>query len=84
MTPPSFDETLWLDPTAPYDGPVDADLSDLDPRDTAAFWSEAETHTSATVRASMRPRWPDYRGKVPPDLAAIIIDDIEARRSQCS
>lgn len=83
MTFPSrltFDGCAWLDPEAYYDGPVDADLSNLDPRDTAAFWTEAETHD----RASMRTRWPDYRGKVPAGLAAAIIDDIEAKGATCS
>lgn len=71
---------IWLDPTTPYDGPVDADLSDYDMRDLAAFWAEAQTET----RATMRERWPEYRGKVPADLAAQIIDANETRRSQCS
>nr|DAL40987.1 MAG TPA_asm: hypothetical protein [Caudoviricetes sp.] len=79
----TLDLALWSDPEAYYDGPVDADLSDLDPRDTVAFWAEAESN-SATVRAAMRPRWTEYRGKVPPDLARIIIDDIEARGATCS
>ena len=61
-----------------YTGPVDADLSNLDPRDTAAFWAEALTHKAA-VRASMRQRWPDYRGKVPDALARDLINDIEAK-----
>ncbi|MFN3424879.1 MAG: hypothetical protein ACK40C_09270 [Novosphingobium meiothermophilum] len=70
--------TLWLDPEAYYDGPIDADLSGLDMRDTAAFWREAQTHD----REHMRMRWQAYRGKVPADLARIIIQDIEALRSE--
>ena len=85
MTLTSFDERAWLDPDAYYNGPVDADLSaHANPFEAAqaifAFTTEAQT----SDRAAMRQRWPEYRGKVPADLARTIIDDIEARRSLCS
>lgn len=88
MTFPSrltFDGCAWADPTAYYTGPVDADLSGHpNPFEaaTAIFTFAAEAQT--TDRASMRTRWADYRGKVPPDLARNIIDDIEARGATCS
>lgn len=72
-----IDEPLWLDPTAHYDGPAH-DTNDLEA--LATFWTEALN----TDRASMRARWPDYRGKVPAGLAAAIIDDIEAKGATCS
>lgn len=77
--------TLWLDPEAPYTGPIDADLSAHatpfeDAQAIFAFTTEAKTSN----RAAMRQRWPEYRGKVPADLARTIIDENEARRSQCS
>lgn len=58
-------ERCWSDPEAYYDGPITADLSGLDPNDTAAFWTEALT----TDRATLRTRWPAYKGKVPDALA---------------
>lgn len=63
-----------------YTGPVDADLSEHpNPFEAAraifAFTTEAQTND----RATMRTRWPEYRGKVPPELAAQIIDANEAR-----
>ncbi|SMC96955.1 hypothetical protein [Novosphingobium sp. B1] len=72
--------TQWLNPDAYYTGPVDADLSThTDPFEAAqaifAFTTEAKT----TDRTAMRTRWPEYRGKVPPELAAQIIDANEAR-----
>lgn len=70
-------QAAWSNPTAHYDGPAH-DTNDLEA--LAAFWTEALT----TVRASMRTRWPDYRGKVPAGLAAAIIDDIEAKGAACS
>lgn len=77
--------SMWHDPDQPYTGPVDADLSaHPDPFSAAdaifAFTTEAQTSN----RAAMRQRWPEYRGKVPADLARTIIDENEARRSQCS
>lgn len=63
----------WLDPDQAYDGPVDHDVSDLEA--LAQFWTAAE----ANDRTAMRQRWPHYRGLVPNQLAAKIIDDIEAR-----
>lgn len=80
MTLTSFDERVWLDPSTWYEGPVDADLSASEnPFEAAqaifAFTTEAQT----SDRTAMRKRWPEYSGKVPPDLARTIIDDIEAR-----
>ena len=84
-SPTAIDEALWLDPDQPYTGPVDADLSThSDPFSAAAAIFAFTTEAQTSNRAAMRQRWPEYRGKVPPDLAAQIIDDIEARRSQCS
>lgn len=80
-----IDEALWHDPDQPYTGPVDADLSahpDSFSAATAIFAFTTEAKTSN--RAAMRQRWPEYRGKVPADLARTIIDENEARRSQCS
>lgn len=78
MTQPSINERLWSDPEAYYDGPVDADLSaTTNPFEAAtaifAFATEAQT----SDRTAMRQRWPEYRGKVPADLARIIIDENE-------
>lgn len=70
-----IDEALWSDPKAYYDGPITADLSDLDPRDTAAFWQEALT----TDRATLRTQWPRFKGKVPDGLAADLVSDIHGR-----
>lgn len=69
---------LWSDPEAYYDGPVDADLTGTtNPFEAAtaifAFATEAQTSN----RNAMRTRWPEYRGKVPADLARIIIDENE-------
>lgn len=63
----------WLDPDQAYDGPVDHDATDLEA--LAQFWTAAE----ANDRAAMRSLWPQFRGRVPNQLAADIIDDIEAR-----
>jgi hypothetical protein len=63
----------WLDPDQAYDGPVDHDATDL--KALAQFWTAAEAHD----RAAMRSLWPQFRGLVPNQLAADIIDDIEAR-----
>lgn len=68
----AIDEALWSSPTAYYDGPITADLSGLDPNDTAAFWQEALT----TDRATMRTRWPAYKGKVPDALARDIVEGV--------
>ena len=73
-----IDLTQWLNPDAYYTGPVDHEVTDLEA--LAQFWSAAETETVAT----MRTRWPEFRGRVPNQLAADLISDIEARRSQCS
>jgi hypothetical protein len=78
MTQPSINEPLWSDPEAYYDGPVDADLTaTVRPFEAAtaifAFATEAQTSN----RTAMRQRWPEYRGKVPADLARIIIDENE-------
>lgn len=67
---------LWSDPEAYYDGPIDADLSCSDLTALASFWSEAQHND----RATMRTRWPEYRGRIPNQLAAQIIDDIEGAR----
>lgn len=77
-SPTSVDEALWNDPDAYYTGPVDADLSSHpNPFEAAtaifAFATEAQT----SDRNAMRQRWPEYRGKVPPELARIIIDENE-------
>lgn len=53
----------------------DYDLSGLDPNDTAAFWQEALT----TDRATLRTRWPAYKGKVPDALARDIVEGCNAR-----
>lgn len=76
---------LWSDPDQPYTGPVDADLSaHPDPFSAAAAIFAFTTEAQTSNRAAMRQRWPEYRGKVPADLARTIIDENEARRSQCS
>ncbi|AXU19729.1 hypothetical protein C7W88_12950 [Novosphingobium sp. THN1] len=80
-----IDEALWHDPDQPYTGPVDADLSaHPDPFGAAAAIFAFTTEAQTCNRAAMRQRWPEYRGKVPPDLAKTIIDDIEARGATCS
>ena len=71
-------EREWLDPDAYYTGPVDADLSaHPNPFEAAqaifAFTTAAQTND----RATMRQRWPEFRGRIPNQLAAQIIDDIE-------
>lgn len=80
-----IDDALWHDPDQPYTGPVDADLSaHSDPFSAAAAIFTFTTEAKTSNRAAMRQRWPEYRGKVPADLARTIIDENEARRSQCS
>jgi hypothetical protein len=74
--------TQWLDPEAPYTGPIDADLSGhTDPFEAARAIFDFTTEAQTQTRATMRQRWPEYRGKVPPDLARTIIDANEARRT---
>lgn len=69
-------DKLWSDPEAYYDGPVDADLSGSDLTALASFWSDAQ-HSN---RVTMRTWWPEYRGRIPNQLAAQIIDDIEGSK----
>lgn len=76
---------LWSDPEAYYTGPVDTDLSaHPDPFSAAAAIFAFTTEAQTSNRDAMRQRWSEYRGKVPADLARTIIDENEARRSQCS
>lgn len=78
-------EREWLDPEAYYTGPVDTDLSaHPNPFEAAAAIFSFTTEAQTTDRTAMRTHWPEYRGKVPAELAAKIIDANEARRSQCS
>ena len=63
--------------TAYYTSPIDVDLSaTTNPFEAAIAIFAFTTEALTTDRATMRTRWPAYKGKVPDALARDIVEGV--------